>query len=355
MPDIKNQLEEAFNKLTETLKEKASELDSPEKEEILELIKEKLTPHQEIMKGVRLLKTHIKTIIKDRSIIVTGDTDHLSIVYILKQFANIDKPRKYDFQDVDVHEKDFIYSIDTMIHDFLIINDNELFAKALAGEEWFTVGGTYEQRCEDCAVKLGFRFKGNEVHLIGAKPCENNLKFSLEVDFPTGEVVFSDWPDRFSELTSAGILDGADGESINFLKGQRQRSDVFARQHIFHQSVGNSSPTWFYNKETAQIRIGEIYDDGNEVEPEEGFEKAGWFCTDLWWVTMLDKKYYDIMISKLCTERNKNYYEKKLETAKIKPGKYRFTCYSRSDEDNDVYTTAEWIGEADQTGIVGKI
>jgi hypothetical protein len=298
------------------------------------------------------LKKHLRSIIKDRSIILTGDTDHLTIDHIVNtMFADIDKPREYDFQDEDVHEQECIQSLERMVNDFLRVPDRDQFTKALAGEEWFVAEGGYDNKCYDCAEKLGFRFKGNEVHLLGAKPCANNRKFTVEVDFPTGEVVFGDWPDRFSELTNAGILDdGGDGESINYLKGQRQRSDVFARQRIFHQSVGNSSPTWFYNDETAQIRIGGSYnEDTDEVESEAGFKEMGYFCTDLWWVTMLDKKYYDSMIVKLSETRNKKYYSKKVETGKIKPGKYRFTCHSRGDDDAGVYTTAEWIGEADQS------
>lgn len=301
--------------------------------------------------GADRLRNHLSDIIENRTFTITGDTGHLSIKDILKQAENIDQPKEYDFQEDNVHEQKFLRSVMYIAPDILgFMTSIEEMEECIAGEKAITFKPRYDGRCYDCAKQIRMTLKGNHIHLDCASACDNNSEFSVEIDFPTGEVVFADWPDRFSEIVDAGFIDdGDDGESINYLKGQRQRSEVFERQGIFHQCVGNSSPSWWYNESTNQIQIGNGYDEETDKEiVPEGFGPMGHFCTDLWWVTMLDKSLYDELISKLEEPRSNKYYQKTLEVAKIKPGRYRFTSVPR-DLDNDnygatVYTKAEYIG-----------
>jgi hypothetical protein len=302
------------------------------------------------------LKNHIRKIVEDRSIVLTGDTDHMSIDYIINnELKNIDEPRKYDFEPKNVHEQDLLRSLQRIIPDIFIPENIESLERAIRGEEEFHVRGGYESRCYDCAKTLNLAFKGNKVHIFGDAKCEHNNKFTVEIDFPSGEVVFDDWPDRFSEAAKAGLFNDKDKESINYLRGQRKRTDGYAAQGIFHHCVGNTSPRLFYGNKTAQIQIGGgTYNEKTGKTTVKGLKKVGEFCTDLWWVTMIDKQAYEAMIAKLPVERDKGYYKKKLEVATIKPGRYRFTCMSPTgnngeDEYGFTYATAEWIGEVDST------
>jgi hypothetical protein len=302
-----------------------------------------------------MIKNHFITITKNRTIKITGDTDHLSIHWLInEEFANIDKPREYDFQKENVHEEDFLMSLLRYSPDFLFYTDEEKkkIENAIAGNEWYTIKepGYDRPKCYDCVDNLVLSFKGNEVKVSGTKPCEHHRQFTVEIDFPTGNVVYADWPDRFSEARDAGIIEKNDEESINYLRGRHARSDEFAAQQIFHHFVGNSCPHLFYNKTTDVVQIGGGgYDeDTDEMIPPNGSDEVGYFCTDLWWVTMIDKKYYDQIVKKLSKKRDEKYYKNDVNIATIKPGRYRFTCNAaRGDDDNGVpYVTAEWIGEA---------
>lgn len=327
-----------------------------------------IDPDNAFIKGFKLqqkLRDYLIKIVKDRSIVLTGDTGHMSIAHIIDtMLADIDKPRKYDFQDVDVHEKDVyeaLVRIGVNASQLIVPYTEEQLDAAIAGTAplTFQIKNYDGYKCYDCTAPLRLTINGFGVHIDAATPCENNKLFSVEIDFPTGEVVFGDWPDRFSEAKAEGILVDDNEESINYIKGQRQSTDNYATKQIFHHSVGNSSPSWYYNKDTQEIRIGgEIVAEEPEDEDEEwdedgvvpeGFEKQGYFCTDLWWVTMLDKKFYDQIIALIPGPRPKNGWEKDVEIGHVAPGRYRFTCYGDTGSDDygsgKPYATAVRIGD----------
>lgn len=304
----------------------------------------------QMMRAADIIKSHLTDITKARTIVLTGDTSHLSVRSIIQRLADIDKPKRYDFQDDNVHEQEFLRGLLHCVPSYIMRGDvtKEQVMNAIDGKEWLELPEGREYKCYDCAQPLKVAFKGNEVRITAEKVCEHNHTFTIEVDFPTGEVVFDDWPARFSEARDAGfIIEVDDGESINYLKGQRQSTDSYARQQIVHHSVGNTCPTFFVNKETGAIQIGSRWDDEQDehVTPE-GMEDVGSFCTDLWWVTMLDRKFYDTIVGKLPQQKSKKYYDKELHIAHIPPGRYRFTCYGRTEEDMDMFMTGERIGDA---------
>lgn len=321
--------------------------DSPD-----EALDEKTKNVMAFYESLNMLHKHLTKIIKERTFTITGDTGHLSVQFILDMAKNIDQPKKYDFQKDDVNESDFLRNVLRIAPErfggFHMKADK--LAACIAGEESITFDSNYDSKCYDCAKKMRMTLKGNHIHIDCETACENNREFSVEVEFPTGEVVYADWPARFSEIRDEGFLDECDdGESINYLKGQRQRSEGFAAQGIYHQSVGNTCPTWYYNETTHEISIGGgSYDEEtDESTGPEGFKEMGYFCTDLWWVTMLDRSLYDDMVSKLPKQESKKYYQKNLTTAKIKPGRYRFTAIGRTSDDdecNQQFTRAEYLG-----------
>ena len=302
------------------------------------------------------LRAHVLSIIKDRSIIFTADTDHLAAISALKCFQNIDKPKNYDFQDDDHHEAKFIrllmnwympvvgYELRSNVYKEMT---PELIQSVIAGDSSITFEcNGYDKGCYDCNKKMSITIEGNRVHFFGAEPCSHNRTFSVEVDFPTGELVFSDWPYRFSEAKSEGFIVDKDFD-INKLMGQRQSTESYATNNkTFFASVGNTSPTLYVtgNGEGTgtKIRIG---------KGGPGFKDVGYFCTDLWWTTIIDKKFYDQIMERLGPDEEKRSYRKEVKTTKVKPGRYRFTIVDRytdydeyHDDSGELYSFAEWIG-----------
>jgi hypothetical protein len=296
-----------------------------------------------------ILRDHIKNLAKARLLTVTGDKSHLSIESLIKSYADIDKPRDYDFQSEDHYEESFLRFLNGFgFPDLFSIHlSGEKTIAAIQGEEPQTLSLGYEGRCYDCGEKLQVTICGTNIdYSAKTGECKSNRVFDVEIDFPTGEVVFGDWPDRFSEVAAAGMLP-TKSYDVNRLVGCRQTTDGYVPYQVFHHSVGNTCPPWFYDPETQQIQIGGgAYDeDEDEYTAPNGFVKQGYFCTDLWWVTMLDKKFYDAMIARLTGDRDPDYYEKEVETATIAPGRYRFTAHARTSDDRNIYATAVRIGE----------
>lgn len=305
------------------------------------------------------LEEHLTSIVKSRKFTITGDSSHMSVKFILGLAENIDKARTYDWQSPTVNEDEFLRNIMGMLpQKFMTFGDT---SAAIAGTAAVTFDSTRDYKCYDCAKPIRLTLKGSHIHLDCETVCENNADFYVDIDFPTGEVVYGDWPDRFSEIRDEGYIDDCDdGESINYIKGQRQRTEGYAKQGIFHLSVGNSSPTWYYNEMTAEIVIGSKGYDEETDEPiiPAGYKKMGYFCTDLWWVTMLDRSRYDEMISKLPKKRTKKYYNCKVETAHIKPGRYRFFLVPANGPDDDytrVFAEAQYLGPCGEVPKVKHI
>lgn len=299
------------------------------------------------------IANHLTHIVKNRSIVLTGDTSHLSVDHMINDtFANIDSPRKYDFQDMNVHEQDALRSLLWVLPEYMLpmhITEDDV-EQAIAGKAWLD---THEfprgsNKCYDCAQPMGLKFKGACVEVFCQNACEHNREFSVEIDFPTGVVVFADWPDHFEDLEAAGILT-SNNESVNYLKGQRQATENYARTHILHHSVGNTCPSWYFNAQTNAVQIGVngYNEDTGEGVIEDGFEHKGNFCTDLWWVTMVDEQHYMSMLAQAGVDEIDN---DKNERAHITPGRYRFTCYGRR-EDGQVNVRGERIGECGEAPV----
>jgi hypothetical protein len=322
-----------------------------ELEDAVAMFGDKEKPYQNLLK-------HIRSIIVDRSIIFTADEDHLSGVAAMKLFKKIDNKKKYSWQDDNCNEKEFIerligwylptigFELGAKVY-MQMTEDN--IAEVIAGTKGVKIPiNRYAKGCYDCDHPMYISVKGNVVHLGGTEPCTKNRSFSVEIDLPTGEMVFADWPERFAEAKAAGLLVDKDFD-INKLLGQRQNTESWAKNNnAFHASVGNSSPTLYVTGKDGtgtKIRIG---------KGAPGFKDVGSFCTDLWATTIIDKKFYDQLMALLPPVKK----PEPVETAKVKPGRYRFTIvdrYTGYDEDADyeatLYSFAERIGDAQAEDI----
>lgn len=310
---------------------------------------EKLLDEAMALFGGDKIKEHLTKIIKDRTIVVGGDTGHLSVEYYVGLFHDLDKPKEYEWRADDYREKELERALHGLIPDIITSVDKAEIDAALAGGDSIVLQASSSCRCYDCAKPLLIAIKGSAVFISGREACERNREFSIEVDFPTGEVVYADWPARFSEMRDAGFIMEQEKESINYIRGQRKRSEEYATQQIVHHSVGNTSPTFYVNKNTHAIQIGggTYNEKTDEFTGPEGLTNVGSFCTDLWWVTMIDRQFYDIMAAKLPKKRNAKYYAKEVKVAHIEPGRYRFTCYGDArEESGQPFMVAERIGDA---------
>lgn len=299
-----------------------------------------------------MLKQHVSKIITERSIVITGDTNHLSIDFIINtQFRDIDKPRKYDFQEENYHEIEFARSISRALPQmaFSLPFTKEQAEAAIAGTATLVLmkKGYDGHKFYDCGEAIRVSICGNAIHLDCAKECAKNEEYSVEIDCPSGEFVFADWPDRFSEASDAGYITKEDFD-INYLYGIRQSSESMAKQGILHMFVGNTCPQLHINPKNNRIRIG--------GKKPKNYDDAGSFCTDLWWVTMIDKSRYDAIMAKLPKTRDKGYYKKEVNTAKVAPGRYRFTAVKSRDVNRDDYgrlfVKAQRIGDCAPLGAI---
>lgn len=114
----------------------------------------------------------------------------------------------------------------------------------------------------------------------------------VEIPVPSGEILIADWfrIDVFTQAVKSSAL-----PSINTLAGAQQTTQHYAKVHGFLSvCVGNTSPSVF--ETDGQLRIGSPGSRRGEDEPEG--KNLGSVCTDLWWVTAIDRKtLVDIMAS----------------------------------------------------------
>lgn len=308
--------------------------------------KKEVSKFMQAVNAWELIHQHIENLLSERKLILTGDTEHLSIQFVLDEWSKIDKPKKYRTQADN--EKCFKNTFDHFIPNGplgcleLLHLDEEMAKKIISGEESITVNLGYSQCCYDCMSKFVTKISGNSIHLSCKEKCQSSREFTVEIDFPTGEIVFADWPTHFTDAQDAGILSNKHFE-INYLKGIKERTQEFEKANIFHSFVSNTSPRLCISKGLNKIRIGKT---------AKGFKEAGYFCTDLWWTTIIDKKFHDQIIAKI---PNREAEEEEREIAKIKPGRYRFTIHDIHNKDENsttLYSSAEWIGECLKTDFV---
>jgi len=317
------------------------------------------------------LVVHITNGLRNNTLVCTGDTTHSTIEKYLIDLKRCNDKKKYDFQSDDVYMQDALRIVESFFDGTMSMFNFEKAIRAglkiedlISGKEEFLCQGrdSYMQECNDCCETVNLFVRGNCIDFrVASGKCETNRGFSVEIDFPTGEVVFGDFPGRLVEADDAKLFERhPNGANVNSMKGKRLVSESMASSNILHMFVSNTSPGLHFNAKTNQIHIGRTliynYNEKTKVETEKrnpqikGYIKLGYFITDLWWVTMLDKSVYDALIAQVPVPAVKKWRDREVEIVKITPGRYRFTSHfgldtSLDHEDYaDTFVTAEYLG-----------
>lgn len=265
-----------------------------------------------------LAAAHLENLIRERRMKLTVDERHHTEGY-LRLWANVDKPRVYDFQPENVHEEDCVREIG--FTNSLSVYCTGPVEDVISGKA--RAEGPAVFNCWCCGKPLFITVSGENVH-IGAKyDCEPNvMNYDVTIHFPTGEVLADDWPAGFSEWMDANPHVEETG-SINYQIGIKRRVDIYAKEGIAHFFVGNTCPSIILTDEGhLSIRADE--------EDELGMQLTN-ICTDLWWATMVDVKNWRKMMRHGGPDWSIEQIEQELQEAResgkvfnIKPGYWRF-------------------------------
>lgn len=185
------------------------------------------------------------------------------------------------------------------------------------------------------------------------KQTKQTKPHSLQIEFPTGDLVAMDWF-RFEDGLQDWLEKHGTNElpSVNANSGVIKTTELYASLGIVHCFVGNSSPSVFtgngiiavgcnWREYTAdgRARYSDADEDGNESEEaaqeyEDAMNNApagmvdhGSVCTDLWWVTMMERsRLIEILVEQLGEERRVEIEEYAAEQfdveIQVEPGKY---------------------------------
>lgn len=175
--------------------------------------------------------------------------------------------------------------------------------------------GSWSFQCSSCGKKPTVTIYEDHIE-FEANHVEPQA-FSVDIEFPSGEMLFNDtYPDCFD----SGDFD------VNTVAGTQECSENMAKQGIMHFFVGNSCPAVW--KEGDTIYVGSL--------PDDDWDNAdGSICTDLWWASFVDPV--------IVTRRSINaqglenpdsdplkeieHMRKKGGSIKVSPGTYRCTSY----------------------------
>lgn len=226
----------------------------------------------------------------------------------------------------------------------------------------------FGNQCGECGEELSYSFNGSklkdgmrsvEMMLFNHTECEKINEYSVEIEFPTGELICNDTLPYANGMFEA--LEKAT-PNINSRLGLKERTLAYANENILHVFVSNTSPSLFKKGETLVIGRSsdnecapcscgeEICDcEYEEYYPLEGSEPIASICTDLWWATLVDVAVYrNHLINYYGEEQGEKYLsqiKQKVKT-KIKPGVYNCTCHRVEDYEDCppmTYVTLEWL------------
>lgn len=156
------------------------------------------------------------------------------------------------------------------------------------------------------------------------KPCINDALFSVDVNFPSGELIIADWI-YIKEFTDR--VKYSDYEiSINFALGRKQSTEHAAKLGFVTVHVGNSNPNVF--KSGDELIFGHDIDDLT-IGGFDGFDDIGRVCSNVWNVTVIDKmRLIDIISQETGKERALQLVQEldhgEIEI-KVAPGNYRIS------------------------------
>lgn len=223
------------------------------------------------------------------------------------------------------------------------LNVDRIFSK-LVRENYDTIISTIQNgnidsymlpecTCFECGQRLEIFFKEWEPALYNveysdkfaytpAKPCIEDRLYGVDVEFPTGEILASDWF-RIPAFNSVEDTNYEQHKSLNHTAGRIYNTERYAREFNFVCiNVGNSSP--------------HIYQNGNSLifaaDKPKGYKERGYVCTDFWGVTLIDKaQMLDILYKEHGSQSEvvlEDYIkENHINTLHVTPGTYTVEYY----------------------------
>lgn len=225
----------------------------------------------------------------------------------------------FDLMFITKYEED----IDNLLENFETIYSEP--------EECFECGKSFHYSFDgkilsECEINYGSISKIEEMKVTKTN-CIKVNEYSVDIDFPTGELLLSDWFQFGSEILDLESLDS--GLSINNKLGIKERTENYAKLNLLHMLVGNTSPYVYYKNNEVFIGINGIDNNDNDILLCENGKLLTRIITDLWWVSIVDVKIYkELMIKKLGEEEAfKKFKELDICKYKIPKGKYRCTYY----------------------------
>lgn len=209
--------------------------------------------------------------------------------------------------------------------------------------------------CHDCGqrIKIVIKdwvpsfgiFKENEngsldyKTLVPPKSCIPDTIMEIKVNFPTGEIIVSDWI-KIEEFTKSVEYNGADKHKdetdINFIKGRIFTTKYHAEKHnIVHVVVGQS-PYVFQNGNNLVVGLyTEEYRDYEELDALSDYKQAMRVSTQLRAVTMVDKQTLIDIVSTKSGENATSIVEQHLKNNKeckvinVEPGDYTLKFHGK--------------------------
>jgi len=235
--------------------------------------------------------------------------------------------------------------------------------------------------CHNCGRELQVETDGHALRLVG--PCEHPNgypAYSVEVDFPTGEVVVTnDLRPWFREAwvrlqdsdhrLKSGVFPG--DLDLNGTRGVHYTALEYSYDNYMTGYCGNTCPAvWRHPDHPNTLLIGNApYCDanGDDLDDDhpilEGYEKLVGICTDLWWFSLADKAFIDNKepLFRLYSEDMGGCYLgtdptiiEKHPIVHLEPGRYRVTNHHHKVPDGcgelpKIYAVVERVGDCEGT------
>lgn len=215
--------------------------------------------------------------------------------------------------------------------------------------EWWQMSSEAQCRVDDVRYKLdvdGWRIRLGRIDIsangafIEIAPIAPPVIEAFEVEFRTGELLVADWF-RIPEFTEATEAVRGGTASINSANGTVAMTAAYLRELGFVSvCVGNTSPDVLAVDGT--LTFGHVDEDREEGWPE-GVQKLGDTCTDLWWVTIIERaKLVEIVARTVGAEEAERkvaeYLAEEgygLTQLTVEPGRHHLYFHGESEEFNE--------------------
>ena len=241
--------------------------------------------------------------------------------YIYSNFEN--------FNYKDIHETNLKYAYENGKNNFKktfkgIFSANILLDIVTKNKMTFPLRG--RTQCWNCGKYIQLIIDENHNIYSDTTECFTEKEFSFDINFPSGKILFCDWPHLGEDILKIKDYD------VNYLIGRYMQSKSFAEKFVMHYYVGNTSPTVSQKGNEILVEYPGWNEDDEELRYGNGFEHKGNICTDLWWVTGIDLEFYKRLLVRKFGEDILNDKEVKdcIEDAvvlDVEPGTYKCTTF----------------------------